>query len=82
MTVGLSCGVEGVCRAPVGGAAGLRGVVMEGVPAPFKSTPLPSSEDELSYKESELAACMGDELPELLGNRVDIDTSVKLAVVL
>ena len=55
MTLELPCGVVGVCGPPVVGAAGLKGVVMEGVPAP-----LTSSEDELSYKESELAASMGD----------------------
>ena len=82
MTVGLSCGVMGVGGPPVGVAAGLKGVVMEGVPAT-----LTSSEDELSYNESELAACMGDTSgllggfgAGLLGNRVD--KSVKFAVVL
>ena len=42
-------GVVGVVLTPVGGAAGLLGVVMQGEPAPCKSTSATSSE------ESELA---------------------------
>ena len=48
-------GVVGVDGAPVGGAAGLQGVVKQGEPAPCKSTSATSSV-ELSWQESELAA--------------------------
>ena len=49
-------GVDGVDGPPVGGTAGLQGVVKQGEPAPCKSTTGTSSDDEMSWQESELAA--------------------------